>query len=101
MGLQPHSQRFSSDPALCVCECCPLLYLQDVALLDGGVLQLAGLVLQALGGAADGQAGHYLLRQPEGALTLLHRGHLLLEALHLHQQPLGREHTHTERCVGV
>ena len=60
------------------------------------MLQLAGLVLQALGGAADGQAGHHLLRQPEGALALLHGGHLLLEALHLHQQPLGRGRNNTE-----
>ena len=66
----------------------PLVYLQDVALLDGGVLQLAGLLLQALGRPADGQAGHYLLWQPEGALALLQRLHLLLEALHLHQHTL-------------
>lgn len=66
----------------------PALYLQDVALLDGGVLQLAGLLLQSLSCAADGQAGHRLLWQPEGALTLLHCRHLLLEALHFHQQTL-------------
>lgn len=37
------------------------LYLQDVALLDGGMLQLAGLLLQSLSCAADWQAGQYLL----------------------------------------
>lgn len=37
------------------------LYLEDVALLDGGVLQLAGLLLQTLSCAADWQAGHYFL----------------------------------------
>lgn len=36
-------------------------HLQDVALLDGGVLQLAGLLLQTLSCAADGQAGHDFL----------------------------------------
>lgn len=67
------------------------LYLQDVALLDGGVLQLAGFLLQNLSCAADSQAGHYLLWKPEGALTLLYCRHLLLEALHFHQQTLIRE----------
>lgn len=64
------------------------LYLQNVALLDGRMLQLAGFLLQGLSCAADWQTGHYLLWQPEGALTLLHCHHLLLEALHLHQQTL-------------
>lgn len=64
------------------------LYLKDVALLDGGVLQLAGLLLQSLSRAANWQAGQYLLWQPEGALTLLHSHHLLLEALHFHQETL-------------
>lgn len=36
------------------------LYLQDVALLDGGVLQLAGLLLQSLSCAANRQTGQYL-----------------------------------------
>lgn len=60
------------------------------------MLQLAGLLLQALSSAADGQAGHYLLWQPEGALTLLHHGDLLLEALHLHQQTLGETARHRD-----
>lgn len=64
------------------------LYLQDVALLDGRVLQLAGLLLQSLSCAANWQTGQYLLWQPEGALTLLHSRHLLLEALHFHQETL-------------
>lgn len=67
------------------------LYLQDVALLDGGVLQLAGLLLQSLGRAADWQTGQYLLWQPEGALTLLHGHHLLLEPLHFHQETLQKK----------
>lgn len=63
-------------------------YLQDVALLDGGVLQLTGLLLQCLSCSADRQTGHYLLWEPEGALTLLHCCHLLLKALHFHQHAL-------------
>lgn len=67
------------------------LYLQDVALLDGGMLQLAGLLLQSLSCAANGQAGNYLLWKPEGTLTLLYCCHLLLEALHFYQQTLVKE----------
>lgn len=75
--------------AACMRSAGAALYLQDVALLDGGVLQLAGLLLQSLSRAANWQAGQYLLWQPEGALTLLHGHHLLLEALHFHQETLG------------
>lgn len=71
------------------------LYLKNVALLDGGVLQLAGLLLQSLSCAADGQAGQYLLWQAEGALTLLYGHHLLLETLHFHQETL------MEKCMGT
>lgn len=44
-----------------ICNVRAALYLQDVALLDGGMLQLAGLLLQSLSCAADWQAGQYLL----------------------------------------
>lgn len=74
-----------------ICKTRAALYLQDVALLDGGMLQLAGLLLQSLSCATDRQTGHYLLWQPEGALTLLYCHHLLLEALHFHQETLMRE----------
>lgn len=75
-------------------------YLQDVALLDGGVLQLAGLLLQSLSRAAYWKAGQYLLWQPEGALALLHGHHLLLEALHFHQETLGCRKKKECRCEG-
>lgn len=44
-----------------ICNTRTALYLQNVALLDGGMLQLAGLLLQSLSCAADRQAGNYLL----------------------------------------
>lgn len=74
-----------------ICNVKPALYLQDVALLYCSVLQLAGLLLQSLSSAAGRQTGHYLLRQPEGALALLHCCHLLLKSLHFHQETLGKE----------
>lgn len=74
-----------------LCSVRAALYLQDVALLDGGVLQLAGLLLQSLSCAANWQASQYFLWQPEGALTLLHSDHLVLEALHFHQETLERK----------
>ena len=71
-------------------------YLQDVALLYGHVLQLAGLLLQTQCRAADGQVGHHLLGHAQRTLTHLHRLHQLLEALHIRQETL----THTERGPG-
>ena len=68
-------------------------YLQDVALLYGHVLQLAGLLLQAQRCAANGQVGHHLLGHAQRTLTHLHRLHQLLEALHVRQETL----TQTER----
>lgn len=69
------------------------MYLQDVALLNGYMLQLTGLVLQPQGGAADGQVGHHLLWDSQRALTQLHGLHLLLEALHIGQKTLQKQDT--------
>lgn len=62
--------------------------LHDVALLDGRVLQAAGLLLQPQRAVAQGQAGHHLLWDPQGALALLDCLNLWLQGLHLRQQML-------------
>lgn len=62
--------------------------LQDVALLDGHVLQPAGLLLQLEGRVAERQAGDHVLGDPERALAGLHGVHLRLQRLHLTQQVL-------------
>lgn len=65
-------------------------HLQDVALLDGGVLQTTGFLLQSQRRLADGQVGDDFFRDAQGGLEFLHDLYLLLEALHVSQQPLGR-----------
>lgn len=62
--------------------------LQDIALLDGRVLQPAGLLLQLQGGVAEWQAGDHVLGDPECALARLHGMDLRLQRLHLRQQML-------------
>lgn len=62
--------------------------LQDVALLDGRVLQPAGLLLQLQSSVAQWQAGDHVLRDPERALAALHGLDFGLERLHLRQQAL-------------
>lgn len=54
-------------------------YLHDVTLLDGRVLQPAGLLLKLQSGMAQRQAGDHVLRDPERALTDLHSLDLWLE----------------------
>lgn len=46
--------------------------LHDVALLNGRVLQAAGLLLEPQGTVAHGQAGDHLFRNPQGALAVLY-----------------------------
>lgn len=58
-------------------------YLKNVALLDGSVLQLAGLLLEGMGSAAYRQAHHHLLWHTKSSLTHLHCMHLLLKVLHI------------------
>ena len=53
--------------------------LHDVALLDGRVLEPAGLLLQVQSRVAEGQAGDHVLGDPERALTDLHRVDFWLE----------------------
>lgn len=53
--------------------------LHDIALLDGRVLQPAGLLLQLHSRLAEWQAGDHVLRDPERALAHLHRMDLRLE----------------------
>ena len=62
--------------------------LHDVALLDGRVLEPAGLLLQVQSCVAERQAGDHVLGDPERALTDLHRVDFWLEWLHLRQQML-------------
>ena len=62
--------------------------LHDVALLDGRVLEPAGLLLQVQSRVAERQAGDHVLGDPEHALTDLHRVDFWLEWLHLRQQML-------------
>lgn len=71
-----------------------LQYLQNVALLDGSVLQLAGLLLQVKSGATDRQAVHPLLWHAKCTLAGLHCIHLLLKALHVGQQMLQKHIKH-------
>lgn len=70
-----------------------VLYLQDVALLNGHVLQLTGFLLQTQCRAADCKIVHDLLWDQQSALTQLHCLHLLLEAIHICQQALDKTHT--------
>lgn len=58
-------------------------YLQDVALLNGHMLQLTGLLLQTQCRATDRKIVHDLLWDQQSALTQLHGLHLLLEAIHI------------------
>ena len=53
--------------------------LHDVALLDGRVLEPAGLLLQVQSCVAERQAGDHVLGDPERALTDLHRVDFWLE----------------------
>ena len=46
--------------------------LHDVALLNGSVLQAAGLLLEPEGTVAHWQAGDHLFRNPQGTLTDLY-----------------------------
>lgn len=66
----------------------PRTCLHDVALLDGHVLQPAGLLLQLQGRVAERQAGHHVLGDAERALAGLHGLDLRLQRLHLTQQVL-------------
>lgn len=52
------------------------------------MLQLTSFLLQTKSCATNSQVGHHLLWDLQGALAQLHRLHLLLEALHVGQQPL-------------
>lgn len=65
---------------------CPCLH--DVALLNGSVLQAAGLLLEPQGTVAHGQAGDHLLRNPQGTLALLYCLNFRLQWLHFRQQML-------------
>lgn len=71
------------------------VHLEDVALLNGHMLQLTGLLLQTQRCAADCKAGHHLLRDLQSTLTHLHCLYLLLETLHIGQKTLQTQ----EKCV--
>lgn len=64
-------------------QSCPPPYLKDVALLNGHVLQLTGLLLQTQCRATDCEIVHDFLWDQQSTLTQLHGLHLLLEAIHI------------------